>query len=310
MRRRPTLSSRAFVSLALMLGVALFGTNPASAQQITLISSASDGTAGNGGDSYEPVDQRGWPLRRVLVHRHEPGARRYQRRGRRVREGSRVRRDRARQRDDVGRAGDRAQWQSADLGRRPVRRVRYAGAARARRHERARRLPRSGRRAWTSTSTIGRRAPRPGSVFPATGAHGEQHSYALDISADGRFVLFSRRPSNLVDNDTNNAQRPVPSRSAERDDDARQRRSGGQISSRPHLGNRPDERGRPLSSSTARHWRPRTETGALSVRAGNGRGVGPVVRVPRHEPAAASRPPSIRTAPTAHQRRRARRRGV
>jgi Tol biopolymer transport system component len=46
MRRRSTLRSKAFVSLALLVG-ALLNTNAASAQQITLISSASDGTPGS-----------------------------------------------------------------------------------------------------------------------------------------------------------------------------------------------------------------------------------------------------------------------
>ena len=55
MRRRPTLSSHTFVPLALVVGVALAGTTPASAQQVTLVSAASNGTQATGGDSYEPV---------------------------------------------------------------------------------------------------------------------------------------------------------------------------------------------------------------------------------------------------------------
>jgi Tol biopolymer transport system component len=55
MRRFPTFSSHGFVSLALMLGATIVNINPASAQQLTLISAASDGTQGTGGDSFEPV---------------------------------------------------------------------------------------------------------------------------------------------------------------------------------------------------------------------------------------------------------------
>jgi Tol biopolymer transport system component len=59
MRHRYTLSSQAFVSLALMLGVALFGTNVASAQDVTQVSTASDGTPADGDSSGPSISADG-----------------------------------------------------------------------------------------------------------------------------------------------------------------------------------------------------------------------------------------------------------
>jgi hypothetical protein len=59
MRHRSIPCSKLFVPLALMLGVSLAGTNVVSAQQFTLISSASDGTPANGISLYPSISKDG-----------------------------------------------------------------------------------------------------------------------------------------------------------------------------------------------------------------------------------------------------------
>ena len=89
-------------------------------------------------------------------------------------------------------------------------------------------IPRAGRPCRTSSSTIGQTSATTMVSVSAPDVQVEQAcSIAVDISADGRFVLFSRRRRTSFRTKPT-AARSVSARSADRNDDARQSRYGGQ----------------------------------------------------------------------------------
>ena len=130
----------------------------------------------------------------------------------------------------------------AHLGQRPIRRV-PRSTARAGGHEQ---LSVSGPRrcrARTSTSTIARRARRRWSASPAQEAKGNNtvgHRYQRPMAGS----CCSGRRRRISRTTTRTTPGPVPARSADRDDHARQRRSrGSQL--QPAASTAGDERGRP-----------------------------------------------------------------
>jgi Tol biopolymer transport system component len=201
MRRRPALSRRAFAPLALILGAALFDPNTVFAQQITLISAASDGTQASGGDSFEPAisadgrfvafgsaatnlvpgDTNG--VGDVFVKDRVSGA---------------IERVSVRTTGEQGTDGSGNPFISAD-GRFVV----FASNAPL---------------VAEDTNTCGQPVAACTDVYihdrqthvttrvsvSSTGAQGLDASFIRGLSADGRFVLFASRSPNLVNNDTNN----------------------------------------------------------------------------------------------------------
>jgi hypothetical protein len=200
--RRRTLSSHAFVSLALMFGAGLASTPPAFAQQITLISAANDGTQASGGNSKEPsISGDGRFIAFVsdatnLVPNDTNNV------------ADIFVKDRvtsAIERVSVRSTGDQSTAASA--------------SPRISANGRFVIFESFGPLVAEDTNTCGNPSAPCQDVYvhdrqthattrvsvSSTGTQGTHISFTLGVSADGRFVLFSSESPNLVDNDTNNS---------------------------------------------------------------------------------------------------------
>ena len=203
MRRRPILSSRASVSLALLLGVALVDTNAASAQQVTsdqfrerrhaghCRGSGSRRSARMAASSRSPLAPRIWC---PATPTSGPTC------------SSRIALSGATTRVSVTTPASRSLMaagapQLSANGRFVV--FDTTGTVRARRHEHVR-CPVSESVPCPDVYVHDRQTARTTwSASPARGRRRRATVRSVDISADGRFVLFWSAAPNLVANDTN-----------------------------------------------------------------------------------------------------------